>query len=33
LIIDLLDRIAQLERLQRRPHSRSAGGRGGDRWT
>ena len=33
LIIDLLDRIAQLERLQRGPHSRSAGGRGGDRWT
>jgi hypothetical protein len=33
LIIDLLDRIARLERLERRPHSRSAGTRGGDRWT
>jgi chaperone modulatory protein CbpM len=33
LILDLLDRIAQLERSQRHPHSRSAGARGGDRWT
>jgi hypothetical protein len=33
LIVDLLDRIAQLEQLQRQPHSRSARARGGDRWT
>jgi DNA-binding transcriptional MerR regulator len=33
LIIDLLDRIAQLERLQRRANSRSARARGGDGWT
>jgi chaperone modulatory protein CbpM len=33
LIIDLLDRIAQLERSQRHPHPRSAGARGGHRWT
>jgi hypothetical protein len=33
LIIDLLDRIAQLERSQRHPDSRSAGARGGERWT
>jgi chaperone modulatory protein CbpM len=31
LIIDLLDRIAQLERLHRRSSAR--GGGGGDRWT
>ncbi|HVD53374.1 MAG TPA: chaperone modulator CbpM [Propionibacteriaceae bacterium] len=33
LIIDLLDRVAQLERLHRHAQSRSTRARGGDRWT